>query len=66
MTLQELEKKIENNGETRQGVLTAEEYNTLLDAVQGQDAAINKLNADSNTVGSVDYKVNRFQWLVIE
>lgn len=28
--------------------------------------SVNRLNANANTVGSVDYKVNHFQWLVIE
>lgn len=38
----------------------------LVKQIASNTSNIAKLNADSNTVGSVDYKVNHFQWLVIE
>lgn len=40
MRISDLEKKVSNDGATAQGQLTAEEYNTLLGAVQDHAVAI--------------------------
>lgn len=57
MSVNDLEKKVENGGATSQGVLSASEYNTLLGAVQEHEKEIETLNAGPEVIGSVSQQV---------
>lgn len=57
MSVNDLEKKVENGGATSQGVLSASEYNTLLGAVQEHEKEIETLNAGPEVMGSVSQQV---------
>lgn len=57
MSVKDLDKKVQNEGATPEGVLTANEYNILLSAVQEHEEEIETLNAGPEVMGSVSQQV---------
>lgn len=57
MSVKDLDKKVQNEGATPEGVLTADEYNILLSAVQEHEEEIETLNAGPEVMGSVSQQV---------